>query len=79
MGMDINASITKLTNEEIDKLGIKLPALAENTGIPYTTLSRKLKGASAWTATEIARIAEALRIPASRLFPAEFMQMADAA
>lgn len=77
--MDINTSITERINEEIDTLGVKLPALAENAVIPYTTLSRKLKGSGAWTATEIARIAKALRVPAGRLFPAEFMQLADAA
>lgn len=77
--MDTNTSITKLINEEKDKLGIPLTALAENSGIAYATLSRKTKGGGSWTATEIARIAAALRISANKLFPAEFFQNQDVA
>jgi len=74
--MDINSHITARINEEKDDLGIKTPALADKSGIPYTTLNRRLIGGKGdWSATDIARIANALRIPSSKLLPAEFFQM----
>ena len=73
--MDINTAITELINKEKDKLGIPVTALANNTGIPYATLNRKTNGGgSPWTATEIARIAKALRVPSKSLFPSEFFE-----
>lgn len=75
--METNASITKLINEEIEKLGIPLTALAKNSGIAYATLNRRVRGGGAWTATEIARVAIALRIPASKLLPEEFSPPVD--
>ncbi len=74
--MDTNTTITTLINKEIDTLGIPLTSLAKNSGIPYSTLDRRTKGGGAWTATEIARVANALRIPAGNLLPEEFTQIA---
>lgn len=77
--MDTNTTITMLINTEIENLRIPLTSVAENSGISYATLNRRVKGGGAWTATEIARVAKALRIPTVRLLPAEFTQEAVAA
>lgn len=71
MGMETNAEITTLINKHIDehKPHISLAAVSEATGIAYATLGRKTKGVGNWHATEIALIAEALRVPFVKFFP----------
>lgn len=72
--MDTNTTVTTLINKEIDDLKIPLTSVAENSGISYSTLSRRVKGGGEWTATEILRVANALRTSPGKLLPAEFMQ-----
>ena len=53
--------------------------LAEDSGIPYSTLGRKLKGDTEFTITEILAVAESLGIHPSRLLTPEFGVRAAAA
>lgn len=46
--------------------------LAEQTGIPYSTLGRKLRAVSEFNYSETFRIAEALGIHPADLVPTEF-------
>ena len=48
-------------------------ALSKATGIPLTTLKRKLDGYSEFTVGEIGRLAIALDVPGSELLPAELV------
>lgn len=50
--------------------------LSTKTGIPATTLARKLNGHSDFTIAEIARLAKALNVPAADLLPPEFAVVA---
>lgn len=50
--------------------------LSTRTGIPYTTLTRKLNGISDFTVGEIGRIADALGVPPWDLLPDEFLEEA---
>lgn len=61
-----------MTNQGRSKKGV-----AEASGIPLTTFSRKLNGgahAAQFTVTEIALIADALNIHPAKLFPASFLE-----
>ncbi len=49
--------------EEIDKAGVTVVWLCEKTGIPRSTLNRRLRGYPSFNLNELERIAEALRIP----------------
>ncbi|WP_161605458.1 helix-turn-helix domain-containing protein [Pimelobacter simplex] len=53
--------------EEIKASGVTVVWLCEKTGIPRSTLVRRLNGATAFDLNELDRIAAALRIPTSRL------------
>ncbi|MGC0144424.1 helix-turn-helix domain-containing protein [Pseudactinotalea sp. Z1732] len=52
--------------------------IAEVTGIPYSTLSRKLLGRSEFTFTEIALVADALGVSPASLIPDAFTLKASA-
>lgn len=83
--MDINAETTRHVIREIKESRIPLSAVAEKSGIAYATLRRRLEGGGAWTATEIYRIAAAIRVPPEALLPkqippiASIAEMVDAA
>lgn len=53
--------------ETIDRHGVKLVWLSDQTGIPRTTLDRRLSGKSPFTVAELDAIAAALRIPVESL------------
>lgn len=67
--MDINAETTRHVEHEIKESRIPLTAVAEKSGIAYATLQRRLLGGGAWTATEIYRIADAIRVSPMALLP----------
>lgn len=43
--------------------GVKVTWLAERSGIPYSTLNRKLAGHTPFNTNEVAALAESLRVP----------------
>lgn len=61
---------------EMDKQHISQRRLAEQTGIPVTTLHRKLKGASPFTTTDIALIARELGTSMTAIIAAAEMRAA---
>ncbi len=52
--------------------------LSERTGIPYSTLSRKMKAQVDFTFTELFAIAEALGVAPSQLTPSAFVPTREA-
>lgn len=77
--MDINAETTRHVSREIEESRIPLTAVAEKSGIAYATLRRRLEGGGAWTATEIYRIAAAIRVSPTALLPAPPTRLAEVA
>lgn len=53
--------------ERIKESGVTLVWLCARTGIPRTTMERRLRGQSPFNLNELDRIAEALRIPTTDL------------
>lgn len=55
----------------LDTAGISERAAADRTGIPLTTLNRKLRGIAPFTATELRKLGQLLGVPASSLLTEE--------
>ncbi|MFJ3957732.1 helix-turn-helix domain-containing protein [Arthrobacter sp. NPDC090010] len=72
MVMNINTETARLIKSNIEDFGLTEAVVAEKAGIAPSTLRRKLRGESPWTATEVFNIAKVLRIAPSRLLPASF-------
>ncbi|KFF31681.1 helix-turn-helix domain-containing protein [Bifidobacterium bombi] len=54
--------------------GIKKTAVAEKTGMPYSTLNSKLRGYSSFTFDDIIRIAQVLKCDPCVFLPPSFRQ-----
>lgn len=52
--------------------GATISGLADEIGVPYSTLRRKLRGQSPLDVTDIFAIAQAIGVRPSTLLPAEF-------
>lgn len=59
--------VARRVNDEIRESGITVVRLCEKTGIPRTTMTRRLSEHSPFNLNELHAIATALRIPVSRL------------
>lgn len=67
-----NETEIDLINTERKAKGISMNALADQTGIPYATLRRSLKGDRALNLLELRKIATVIGVQPSQLLPAEF-------
>lgn len=65
--------IAQIVSQAIITAGKSKSSVAEATGIPYSTLGRKLLGRTEFTITDLITIAEALEIHPSRLIPSDFL------
>ncbi len=65
-------SAAEVVQMAIDAAGASMNALADETGIPYSTLRRKLRGLSDFTLSDLLLIAEALGTTPDLLLPTEF-------
>lgn len=70
---------TTLTQDFADKVAAEMARkrfsqtlLAEQSGIPYSTLNRKLSGIGTFNMVEIFRIAQALQVEPVKLLPSSF-------
>lgn len=70
---------TDLINQAMDARGVSKNSLADQTGIPYKTLCRRLDGDGLLTLIELRKIAAALEIWPSELLSEEFKTIPDAA
>lgn len=57
------ATVAAAVREAIENSGVTVVWLCETTGIPRTTLTRRLAGHASFTVAELDAIASALRIP----------------
>lgn len=56
----------------MDAASVSMNALADATGIPYSTLRRKLRGQADFTLADLLLVAEALNTTPDRLLPQAF-------
>ena len=59
----VGRAIAELVSTAIQASGMPLNRLAEETGIPRSTLKRRLAGGSYFDVVELARLADALGVP----------------
>lgn len=64
--------VARYVSQAIVTKGLTKQHIAEVTGIPYSTLSRKLLGRTEFTFTELALVADALNVSPSSLIPSAF-------
>lgn len=72
--MDINPNtfqgrVARSVAEAIESSGVTVVWLCEKSGIPRTTMTRRLAGNSSFTVDELDRVANALRVPVETLTP----------
>ena len=60
----------------LDKKGISILALSEQSGIAYKTLHRSIKSDRSLNLKEVAKIADALQVKPFEFLPATFTQAA---
>lgn len=72
---------TTLTQDLADKVaaemtrkGVSQTRLAQKSGIPYSTLNRKIGGLGTFNLVEVYRIAQALEVDPVALIPASFTE-----
>jgi DNA-binding phage protein len=70
--MDTNEDASKIILQAILDAERSQQWVAEKSGIPATTLRRKLQGQSDFYLAEVANIAQALNLTPSELLPSEF-------
>ena len=73
MATDIRKTVAAAVAFELGRADRTKRWLSDRSGIPYSTLDRKLKAHVDFTFTELAAIAEALSIAPSRLTPPVFI------
>lgn len=61
------SSLSEVVKQRLEDAGISQRQAASQTGIPLTTLSRRLTGNSSFSVTELAALAGLFGIPVSRL------------
>ena len=59
--------VSALVSQQVKDCGVTVVWLCERTGIPRSTMLRRLSGRSAFNLNELDRIAEALRVPIESL------------
>lgn len=68
----VTIEVTRQINTALMAVGMTRHRLATDTGIPSTTLQRKLKGDGEFTLNELLRVARALNVAPSALLPSDF-------
>jgi transcriptional regulator with XRE-family HTH domain len=66
---DILGAIAEAVERAIRDSGLRRRTIVEETGIPYSTLSRKLTGKTPFTLTELCLISEATGVSPSSFMP----------
>lgn len=69
--LNINGITTERIKSKVEASKLSLAAIANITGISYSTLNRKTKGRGEWSATEVYLVARAIHVPMLDLLPPE--------
>lgn len=72
MATDIAERSGNLVAERMAAAGITKQQLAEKSGIPYSTLGRRINGVQAFNLAELEAIARVLKISPTALLPEDF-------
>ena len=64
---DTDQQVATVVTSRLRSAGVAQRAAAEQTGIPFTTLRRRLTGHSSFTMSELARIAALLELTVQQL------------
>lgn len=72
MAATITQDLADKVAAEMTRKRVSQTALADKSGIPYSTLNRKLSGIGTFNLVEVWRIAQALEVPPVDLLPASF-------
>lgn len=67
--MNLTTATGARISEAAEVAGVSVRDLADTTGIPYTTLWRKLRGRAVFTVEDVAVLATALGVDATTLVP----------
>lgn len=62
---EIGASV----RAEMSRRGVQQAAVAERLGLPQSAVSKRLRGLTPWSASELAKVADLLGVPVSKLYP----------
>lgn len=54
---------------EMSRHGVTQAAVAERLGLPQSAVSKRLRGMTPWSASELAKVAELLGVPVGKLYP----------
>lgn len=65
----IQKELIGLIGSEMERSALSARELAERSGIPFTTIARKLVGGGDFSFAEIYEIAQVLQLPPSHLVP----------
>jgi transcriptional regulator with XRE-family HTH domain len=72
MAATITQDLADKIAAEMTRKRVSQTLLAERSGIPYSTLNRKLGGYSTFNMVEVFRIAQALEVAPVAILPASF-------
>lgn len=64
---ELDGAVAERVSDRITESGVAVVWLCGKTGIPRSTLTRRLSGHSSFTLNELQRIADALRVPVAEL------------
>lgn len=73
MTTDVEQAVASAVTFELNRADRSKKWLAEQTGIPYSTLDRKMKAQADFTFTDLFRIASALEVSPSAFTPTVFV------
>lgn len=69
---DVTERVAATVTTEMDRVGASINGLADATGIPFSTLRRKLAGHGDFTLGDLLAIAETLGVTPADLLPEPF-------
>lgn len=75
----INEVTAEAVRTAYKNAGATIATLSEDTGIPSTTLKRRLNGSTSFHLDELARIAKSLNVSLGDLIPEQALAMRDVA
>lgn len=73
MATEINQEVARLVLAEMGKAEVSRASLAASSGVPLTTLRRKLDGHVPFNFEELYRVASALSVKPSAFTPSDFV------
>lgn len=67
--LHVTNEVSKLVSNALTEASMSKLTLARESGIPYATLDRKIRGFTDFTISELFRVAKTLEVPLENLIP----------